>query len=178
MKTDIPPISHEALIKLLAYNKHTGSLTWRVNRSRLAKAGDAAGSLAHTGTVMVGIQGRTYTAATLIWLYVTGVHPVGKIRSKDGDPNNLRWNNFIEENATLSTKHSAVYQRRRRKILQIAKAKIASDPTLNRMYMAPQNLGERHILQKIAAEVEDDMLRNRQDPAFRPPAGSKRRKTL
>lgn len=176
MKKNVPEVSYDELQKLLSYNKHTGLLTWRVTRSRLAKQGDPAGTPAHTGTIMVGLQGRTYTAPRLIWFYVMGVWPLGKVRQRDNDPNNLRWNNFVEENANLSRKHAAVYQRRRRKILKIAKKIIADDPSLSRAYMDPANAGERRILSTIAAQVEDDMLRNGIDPAARPASKPQRQR--
>lgn len=173
MKRNVPPISYSEASQLLAYNKLTGLLTWKVTRSRAARAGDEAGSRAYDGTIMVGVQGRTYPAPRLIWLLVTTEWPLGKIRLRDNDPNNLRWNNFVEENATLSMKHNAVYQRRRRKVLKLAKEQIAGDPSLFRMYTAPANAGERGILRTIAAQIEDDMLRNRNDPASRPVSRSR-----
>lgn len=176
MKKDVPDITYEEASRLLSYSRLTGLLTWQINRSRLAKAGDEAGGLAHDGTVVVGVQGRTYAAGRLIWLLVNGRWPTGKLRFRDGDPTNLRWNNLYEENATLSSKHANVYQRRRRRILQIAMSRIMADPSLVRAYQAPQNAGERHILKKIAAQVEDDMLRNNIDPASRPVSVSRKKR--
>lgn len=176
MRKDAPEITYSEVCKLLEYNRHTGLLTWQINRSRLAKAGDEAGTFAHDGTVVVGIQGRTYSAGRLIWLMVNGKWPTGKLRFRDSDPTNLRWSNLYEENATLSPKHANIYQRRRRRILKIAMDRIAGDPSLLRAYQAPQNIGERNILKKIAAEVEDDMLRNGIDPASRPVSVSRKKR--
>jgi hypothetical protein len=175
MKKGASDIAWGELTRLVAYNKLDGLLTWQISRSRLAKAGSEAGTFAHDGTVVVGVQGKTYAASRLIWLLVTGSWPTGKLRFRDGDPANLRWSNLYEENATLSPRHANVYQRRRRKIVKIALERIRSDPSLVRAYDNPQNAGERGILKKIAAEVEDDFLRNNIDPATRPTSVSRKR---
>lgn len=167
MKKAAPEITYNELVELVSYNKLTGLLTWKVNRSRLAMAGDEAGCVNHHGTVMVGVQGRTYPASRLIWLYVTGAFPRGRLILKDGDQLNLRWNNLAEERVNLSHKHTAVYQRRRRRLLRLAMARINADASLQRAYVAPKNANERDILKRIAAEIEDEMHRNGQDPGFR-----------
>lgn len=169
MKPSGPPCDHETLLALLHYNKLTGLLTWRINRSRLAKAGDEAGTFAHDGTVVVGIQGRMCAASKLVWFYVNAAWPTSRLRFRDSDPANLRWNNIYEENAKLSQKHINVYQRKRRRIMKLANIKLQTDPSLQQAYLtAPNPAAARDLMRTIAAQVEEELLRNHIDPASRP----------
>lgn len=105
-------LSQRTLKTLLHYDGRTGDLTWVVDRGRTAKAGDVAGSVNRiTGFVTVVVQGKTYLAQRLIWLYMTGAFPAGRLKFRDGDRENLRWANIAPEAESLSDSPSAVYQR-------------------------------------------------------------------
>lgn len=160
--------------RLLKYNKWTGDLTWKVNRSRLAKAGSLAGTLADNGTVMVGLQGHSYPATHLIWMLVTGgingefpVYPKRlRILVKDGDQQNLRWNNLVEQKNNLSKDHDAVYQRRRRRILKLTRDKIQSDPFLARKYAELSEDQAALLFDKIRSGIIKELVISNRDPAW------------
>jgi hypothetical protein len=105
-------LSARTVRDLLAYNERTGALTWRVDRSRTAKAGDDAGFVRSTDRqIIVRINGRQYLAQRLIWLYKTGEHPQGRLIFLDRDPTNLKWRNIQPEVLNLSQSKSAINQR-------------------------------------------------------------------
>jgi hypothetical protein len=156
-------VSHEEVTHLLAYNKHTGELTWRYDRSRTAKAGDEAGTLAYDGTIVVGLKGSIYPASRLIWFYVHGEWPPGRLFFRDGDKANLRFRNIGERRQNLSLKHTAIYQRQRRKIMRRARIRIANDAYLKQIFERADADEARKILAQVADQVKDDMDRNHED---------------
>lgn len=108
-------VSQKTVRELLRYDGRTGSLTWRVDRSRTAKAGDKAGTPRTDGRTSVMIKGRLYLAHHLIWLYVHGDLPEGRLIFWDKDPTNMRLSNIREEAETFSDSPAAAYQRQHRK---------------------------------------------------------------
>jgi hypothetical protein len=158
----------------MAYNKLTGMLTWRVDRSRRAKAGDEAGAAVKSGTVLVGIQGKSYPAARLIWLYVKGEWPRGRLRLLDNDPNNLRWNNITEEVRNLSNRPVNIYQRKHRYLTKEAQRRLSADPSLSKRYYDSPDQGHQ-IMQRLRDEILADLNRNSLDPESRPASLRRRR---
>ena len=67
------------LHRLLHYNPETGVFTWRVNRSRLAKAGSVAGTINSQGYVSIMVNRKLYLAHRLAFLYMTGSFPVDQV---------------------------------------------------------------------------------------------------
>lgn len=82
--------------ELLHYDQETGVFRWLVTRSRLAKAGSAAGTINKDGYRRIRIDGRDYMAQRLAWLYMTGSWPANKIDHKNGVPGDDRWKNLRE----------------------------------------------------------------------------------
>lgn len=99
-------LSFERASELISYNRETGELRWRVDRSGGVKAGDVAGSR-HVKRdrvyVRVVIDGKKYLAHRVAWLLVTGKWPSAHVDHKDNDPTNGRWLNLrlatFEQNA-------------------------------------------------------------------------------
>lgn len=79
------------LQNLLDYNPDTGEFTWLVNRGRMAPAGSKAGCLRMSGYVQIIVDGKTYSAHRLAWLFVNGKWPDQEIDHIDG----VRSNNAI-----------------------------------------------------------------------------------
>lgn len=69
------------LREILDYCPSTGVFSWRVPSGRWGriKAGSAAGSPNHYGHLRISINGTSYYAHRLAWLYVTGEWPVNDI---------------------------------------------------------------------------------------------------
>lgn len=85
--------------RAVSYDPEAGTFAW------LIKVGDAfpAGTptaLAHEGRHrQIRYQGVTYAAAQIAWLLGKHSHPKGNVLCKDGDQDNLRLSNLIDEGA-------------------------------------------------------------------------------
>ena len=79
------------------YNPETGELRWRIGSRRRA-AGSIAGTPAKSekNRVIVGFQGKTYKAHTIIWAYQTGKWCDNQIDHINENPSDNRWNNLRE----------------------------------------------------------------------------------
>jgi hypothetical protein len=76
-------ITHSRLLDLLHYDPSTGVFTRRVQRQKY-KAGEVAGKIRpEDGYVIIGIDGRSYVAHRLAWLYVYGEWPPNKLDHKN-----------------------------------------------------------------------------------------------
>jgi hypothetical protein len=118
-------LSADTVKQLLHYNAHTGALTWRVNRSRTAQAGDDAGFVRATDRqIILRIKGRQYVAQRIVWLYMTGAMPKGRLVFLDRDPTNLKWRNIQLEAENLSPTKGAARQRDYRQRLAAIKERL------------------------------------------------------
>jgi hypothetical protein len=86
----------EVAEKLLAYDPETGDFLWRKSRSRVARAGDIAGSEDGQGYVVIMVNQRHYQAHRLAFLFMTGKWPVGVIDHINTIRNDNRWCNLRE----------------------------------------------------------------------------------
>ena len=93
-------ISHEELIRVLAYDPLTGGFTWKIRPCYNVKAGSIAGAIdpGH-GYRRIKYDGILYLAQRLAWFYVNKTWPDGEIDHEDRD----RANNRID-NLRLATK--------------------------------------------------------------------------
>ena len=89
-------LTAETANSLLAYDPHTGALTWKVSRRHDVKPGDLAGrgKPNSAGYLRVGIHRRSYLQHRVIWLMVTGEWPAEEIDHRDGNRTNNRWRNL------------------------------------------------------------------------------------
>lgn len=86
-------ITYERLREVLRYSKTTGRFTWRVDINHKT-AGNAAGTIASTGYVYIGIDGKKYGAHRLAVLYVTGRWPEREVDHRNGCKTDNRWRNL------------------------------------------------------------------------------------
>lgn len=87
-------ISLSRLKELLHYDPETGHITWRVNRCRMAKAGQRAGTLNKYGYIMLHVEGRMYSAHRLAVFYMTGSWPPEQVDHINGVRNDNRYVNL------------------------------------------------------------------------------------
>ena len=87
-------LTYERLLAVLKYNKRTGIFTWRLGRNQVS-AGDAAGSV-DEGYIRIYIEGRSYRANRLAFLYVTGRWPLLDVDHKNRKRADNRWSNLRE----------------------------------------------------------------------------------
>jgi hypothetical protein len=101
---DKPEITQEQVQKLLEYSEITGEFKWRTKFARHIIVGSTAGSFKKaSGEVIISIQGISYSAHRLAWLYVYGKHPTRRLEHINGDRkdnriSNLRQQDFVGEN--------------------------------------------------------------------------------
>lgn len=103
-------ISEARLKELLHYNPDTGHFTWLVDRGRLAKAGQRAGTPHYTqGYIRVKIDGRMYQAHSLAILYMTGQWPKGEGDHINGVRDDNRWANLRDAPRVMNLLNRKTY---------------------------------------------------------------------
>ena len=90
------PFSPEELRELLDYDPEAGKLTWKVQTSSRALAGEEAGSLESRGYRQIRIRGVRYPAHRLAWYYIYGVEPKEYLDHINGERDNNRLENLRE----------------------------------------------------------------------------------
>lgn len=88
------PLIQERLKELLHYDPETGVFTRRRGGGG-KRAGSQAGTI-NKGYVMVTVDGRSYTAGRLAWLYMTGKWPKNLIDHRNTLKSDNRWTNLRE----------------------------------------------------------------------------------
>jgi hypothetical protein len=89
-----PELTQERLREILDYDPDTGEFRWRVRKRTSLRAGEIAGCRAGSAHWCIGIDGRTYRANQLAWLYVKGEWGRPVVDHRDGNPLNNRWSNL------------------------------------------------------------------------------------
>lgn len=72
-------ISQELVKALFEYCPDTGLFTRKITTGTKAKAGSIAGSLQDSGYILLEINGNTYRAHRIAWLYIYGKFPVEQL---------------------------------------------------------------------------------------------------
>lgn len=92
-------ISARRLREVLSYNRRTGIFVWRVALSPRVTIGSVAGNNT-IGYIRIRIDGRSYRAHRLAWLYVTGRWPTNEIDHRNGERADNRFSNLREATCT------------------------------------------------------------------------------
>lgn len=79
---------------LLHYDPLTGEWTWMNPLSRTQRRGDRAGTTRRDGRRQIRVDGNTYLASRLAWLYMTGVWPQNEIDHHNRIKGDDRWENL------------------------------------------------------------------------------------
>ena len=99
-------ISQDRLRYLLTYEKETGMFTWNIkSRNGLLKPGTIAGGKDACGYRKIHIDGVSYKAHRLAWMYEYGVWPCGTIDHINGIPDDNRIAN-LREATPLQNQHN------------------------------------------------------------------------
>lgn len=93
---ELTMLTRDQVTALLDYSPDTGQFTWKVNRGRLAKAGQLAGCPDRQGYICMKILGGTYKAHRVAWLVVYGRWPHSQIDHINGVPGDNRISNLRE----------------------------------------------------------------------------------
>lgn len=87
-------ITQEELKELFSYDPLTGVFTRKMD-GRKWKAGSVAGGLNNTGYIAIEINGSSYVAHRLAWIYMSGDIPEGmQIDHINGDRSDNRFDNL------------------------------------------------------------------------------------
>lgn len=87
-------INDRELKSRLVLNEDTGDFFNLVSKGRFCKRGEKAGCLHETGYVHIKINGKSYAAHRLVWLYVYGSFPSEYLDHINGDKSDNRISNL------------------------------------------------------------------------------------
>lgn len=88
-------LTQQELKEFLHYDPETGIFTWKIFSNSRVKIGDTAGHLDKVkGYVRIKINGKSYLAHRLAWLYVTGAMPKVLIDHENGIKHDNWFNNL------------------------------------------------------------------------------------
>lgn len=68
-------LTQDRLKELLHYDLDSGIFIYKVDRGRLAKSGQVAGSIGSKGYIKITVDGKEYSAHRLVYLYMEGRFP-------------------------------------------------------------------------------------------------------
>jgi HNH endonuclease len=87
-------LTQERLLEILHYDPGSGEFRWRMQQGLERCVGEIAGSSMRSDYWCIHIDGRSYRAHQLAWLYMTGEWGRPLVAHRDGDPFNNRWRNL------------------------------------------------------------------------------------
>ena len=91
----IVKLTHARLYELLSYDEKSGVFTRRIALSNRSRAGETVGSESN-GYLWVCVDGARYSCHRLVWLYVYGRWPRGKLDHINGQRSDNRLRNLRE----------------------------------------------------------------------------------
>jgi hypothetical protein len=105
-------LTHERVRQLLDYNPETGKFTWRHPRHG-ARTGKAAGTRTRHGYNQLCIDGKSYRASRVAWLWMTGEWPPHLIDHINRDRADDRWSNLRSATTTENNRNQGLRQNNR-----------------------------------------------------------------
>ena len=111
MKT--PALTQERLQEILHYDTRSGEFRWRTQDELAHRRGAIAGCSMRSDYWCIHVDGRSYRAHQLAWLYMTGEWGRPLIEHRDGDPFNNRWRNLRLANCLHNVSRSPPRRRER-----------------------------------------------------------------
>jgi len=108
-------LTQERLRELLCYDQITGVFFWEIGRA----AGAVAGWGHPSGYIFIKLDGRSYAAHRLAWLYVHGRWPVDQTDHRNGKRNDNRIQNLRECSSAENNQNTAIYGSNRSGLLGV-----------------------------------------------------------
>ena len=105
------PVTSKRLKEVLRYDPDTGQFTWLVQRNQMA-VGSVAGTNHPNGARMIWIDGVSYYAHRLAWLYVYGKWPTHDIDHIDRDRSNNRIRNLRDVTESVNLQNQCLTGRK------------------------------------------------------------------
>lgn len=141
------------LRSLVCYDPSTGLFVAKIDTHKGRwKAGRKVGNLQSMGYLAISIEGKTYLAHRLAWLYMTGKWPKHLIDHKDRDKRNNRWENLREATVSLNQANRKVGNQSRTGTKGVSRCKATgkfrADITVNRKR---KNLGRYNSVEEAQA---------------------------
>lgn len=102
---DKSSLTAERLRELVSYDPETGIFTRLVRVARRVRVGDVAGAVNKQGYVSFAIDGKTYSAQRLAWLYVHGKWPDACIDHLNGIRHDNRFANLRDVNVKTNVQN-------------------------------------------------------------------------
>lgn len=99
-------ITQERLKSLLTYDSDTGEFRWRAKRPRCV-VGAVAGTATHHGYTAIKLDGTTYRAHRLVWLYMFGHWPATELDHINRKRSDNRISNLREVTRFLNCQNRA-----------------------------------------------------------------------
>jgi len=94
-KAKIPHLTHDQVRSALDYNPITGAFMWKISPAKNVKVGSIAGGINDSrGYRYIRLDGCEVTDARLAWFYMTGGWPERRVRFKNGNPRDCRFENL------------------------------------------------------------------------------------
>lgn len=100
-------LSYERLHELIYYDPLTGHFFWTSSRKRKNK-GSRAGSKSKNGYVSITIDGKSYSAQRLAWLYMEGYFPEHEIDHINRIKYDNRWDNLRHVTHTCNVRNIGI----------------------------------------------------------------------
>ncbi len=111
-------ITNLELKKCLRYDPETGLFSWIISLGPV-NDGDIAGSIHHTGYVVIRHSGRLYAAHRLAFLYMTGSWPNDEIDHINGIRADNRWKNLRECSVAQNRMNKVIYRNNKSAVVGI-----------------------------------------------------------
>ena len=87
-------LTQQRLKDLVCYDPLSGEIRWRFSQSPRFKPWALAGFTTRQGYIDIKVDGRTYKAHRLAWLYMTGEHPSKEVDHINRVKSDNRWENL------------------------------------------------------------------------------------
>lgn len=94
-KAKIPTFTHKQVLDALEYNPATGAFVWKISPAKNVKSGSVAGGNSKGNDYRyIRLYGEEVTEGRLAWFYMTGAWPERRIRYKNGNTKDCRFENL------------------------------------------------------------------------------------